>query len=48
MNKSLVKDALILAVITLVAGILLGIVYEITKDPIAKAQEAATQAGRRI
>ena len=44
MNKSLVKDALILAVITLVAGILLGIVYEITKDPIAKAQEAATQA----
>ena len=44
MNKSLVKDALILAVITLVAGILLGIVYEITKDPIAKAQESATQA----
>ncbi|MCR4673933.1 MAG: RnfABCDGE type electron transport complex subunit G [Lachnospiraceae bacterium] len=44
MNKSLVKDALILAVITLVAGVLLGLVYEITKDPIAKAQEAATQA----
>lgn len=44
MNKSLVKDALILFVITLVSGVLLGIVYEITKDPIAKAQEAATQA----
>ena len=44
MNKSLVKDALILAVITLVSGVLLGIVYEITKEPIAKASEAATQA----
>ena len=44
MNKSLVKDSLILAVITLLANILIGIVYEITKDPIAKAQEAATQA----
>lgn len=44
MNKSLVKDALILFAITLVSGVLLGIVYEITKEPIAKAQEAATQA----
>ena len=43
MNK-LVKDALILTAITLIAGTALGIVYEITKEPIAKAQEAATQA----
>lgn len=43
MNK-LVKDALILTAITLIAGVCLGGVYEITKKPIAKAQEAATQA----
>ena len=34
MNK-LVKDALILTLITLIAGTALGIVYEITKAPIA-------------
>lgn len=43
MNK-LVKDALILTVITVVAGCALGAVYEITKAPIAKASEEATQA----
>ena len=42
MNK-LVKDALVLTAITLIAGVCLGGVYEITKDPIAKAQESATQ-----
>ncbi|MBQ1901751.1 MAG: RnfABCDGE type electron transport complex subunit G [Lachnospiraceae bacterium] len=42
MNK-LVKDALILTLITLIAGTALGIVYEITKAPIAAAQEKATQ-----
>lgn len=42
MNK-LVKDALVLTLITLVAGTALGGVYEITKEPIAKAQEAAIQ-----
>ena len=41
MNK-IIKDALTLTLITLVAGALLGGVYEITKDPIAK-QEAATK-----
>lgn len=40
MNK-IVKNAVILTVITLVAGLALGFVYEITKEPIAKAQEAA-------
>lgn len=42
MNK-IVKDALVLTLITLIAGCALGVVYEITKDPIAKANEAATQ-----
>jgi len=42
-NKStLVHDAVMLFIITLVAGVLLGAVYMITKDPIAKAEEDAT------
>ena len=45
MKKStLLKDAMILTAITLVAGLLLGLVYGITKEPIAKAEEAAQQA----
>lgn len=39
--KGMIKDALILFAITLVAGILLGTVNEITKGPIARAQEKA-------
>ena len=42
MNK-IVKDALILTLITLISGCALGVVYEVTKNPIAKANEAATQ-----
>lgn len=42
MNK-IVKNTLILTIITLVAGTLLGLVYEVTKAPIAKAQENAKQ-----
>ena len=42
MNK-LVKDALVLTCITVIAGFALGLVYEITKAPIAKAQEEALQ-----
>ena len=38
MNK-IIKNTLILTVITLVAGLGLGLVYEITKAPIAQAQE---------
>ncbi|MCF0130849.1 MAG: RnfABCDGE type electron transport complex subunit G [Pseudobutyrivibrio sp.] len=41
MNK-LVKDALILTLITVIAGTALGIVYEITKEPIKAASAAAT------
>ena len=39
--KSIIKDSLILCVITLVAGLLLGFVYDITKEPIAKEQARA-------
>ena len=37
--KSMIKDAAILVAITLIAGLLLGVVYEVTKEPIA-LQEA--------
>ena len=40
MNKIL-KNTLIMTAITLVAGLGLGLVYEITKAPIAQAQETA-------
>ena len=39
--KNVIKNTLILTAITLVAGVLLGLVYEITKEPIALAKEAA-------
>ena len=39
--KSMFKDACILFAITLIAGILLGGVYQITKDPIARQEELA-------
>lgn len=41
--NSMVKNTLILTVITLIAGLLLGSVYEMTKEPIAKEQERAKQ-----
>lgn len=43
MKNSMIKNALILTIITLVSGLLLGFVYEITKQPIAEAQETAKQ-----
>ncbi len=43
MKNKIIKDALALTLITLVAGVALGAVYEITKDPIAK-QEAQAKA----
>lgn len=46
-NKSdvnvLLKEALILTVITLLSGLLLGYVHELTKEPIRKQQELAVQ-----
>ncbi len=43
MKNSIIKDALMLTVITLVAGLLLGLVYEITKEPIAASKAKAKQ-----
>ena len=40
MNK-IVKNTLILTLITVIAGFLLGAVYEVTKTPISQAQETA-------
>lgn len=41
-KSTLIHDAVILFVITLIAGVLLGLVYNVTKDRIAKAEEDAT------
>ncbi len=40
-TKSMIKNALILFAITLVAGVLLGVVYQVTKDPIAYQEKLA-------
>ncbi len=39
--KTMLKNALILFIITLVAGVSLGFVYQVTKDPIAYQEELA-------
>lgn len=41
--KNMLKDAAILLLITLVAGLALGFVYQITKGPIALAEEKAAK-----
>ncbi len=46
-TKKIVHDAAILTAFTLVLGFLLGLVYEITKAPIAAAEEEAAQAAYR-
>lgn len=46
MNK-IIKNTIILTVITLVSGVALGAVYQVTKAPIAKVQEAAKQEAYR-
>lgn len=42
--KEMIKNAGILLVITVIAGFVLGAVYQITKEPIALAEEAAAMA----
>ena len=42
--KGIIKDAVILFIITLIAGVCLGAVHEITLEPIAQAQEKARTA----
>ncbi len=44
MNKRIVHDALILMAFTLVLGLALGFVYDITKKPIDKANKEAAEA----
>ncbi len=41
--KGILKDAAILFVITLVAGLCLGAVHEVTLDPIAKVRSGSYQ-----
>ncbi len=43
MKNKIVHDALVLTMITLVAGFLLGLVFEVTKEPIAAAEYAKEQ-----
>lgn len=43
MNKRLITDCIKLCVITLIAGLLLGLVYNVTKKPIAAQQEKTKQ-----
>ena len=45
--NNIVKNTLILTSITVVSGLLLGIVYNITKEPIAEAQENTKQEAFR-
>lgn len=44
MNKKIIHDALILFAFTLVIGLVLGLVYGITKEPIEKVNYEKTQA----
>ncbi len=44
MNKKIVHDALVLFAFTIVLGLLLGVVYGITKDPIEKVNYEKTQS----
>lgn len=47
--KNVMKDAMILFAITLVAGLLLGVVYDVTKAPIAAQKEKAkTEACQNV
>lgn len=41
--KNIIKNTCVLTAITLVSGLLLGLVYEVTKEPIALSKEKAKQ-----
>lgn len=45
--SKMIKDTAVLLVITLVSGLLLGLVYQITKEPIALQKEKAKQEAYR-
>lgn len=46
--KSMIRDAVILFVITIIAGGILGAVYQITKEPIAQQKEKAKQEAYKV
>ena len=46
--KSMMKDASILFAITLIAGLMLGFVYELTKEPIRLQKEKAVQEACQV
>ncbi len=48
MNKKIVHDALVLTAFTLVLGLMLGVVYDITKEPIAAAEKAALDEAYKV
>ena len=41
--KQMMKDAMILFLITLISGAALGLVYEVTKEPIAQQEQKKTR-----
>ena len=43
MSNESIKDTIILTLITVIAGLLLGVIYEITKEPIAAEQKRAKE-----
>lgn len=47
MNKKIIHDALILTAFTVILGFVLGLVYEVTKAPIAAADAATAQTAYR-
>ena len=47
-KNTILKDALVLTLITLAAGGLLGLVYEVTKDPIAQQAEKKNRKPIRL
>lgn len=48
MNKSLISDCIRLLIITLIAGLALGFVYNLTKEPIAQQNEKAKQESYKV
>ena len=46
--KNMLKDAAILFVITLIAGCLLGTVYEVTKEPIQKQEVYGADGHKKV
>lgn len=48
MNLEIIKNTLSLMLITIVAGVLLGLVYEVTKDPIANEKQKAKEEAYKL